>query len=146
MDDKIQPFWETKTLGEMSPSEWEALCDGCGRCCLEKIRDEDTGETLVAGVSCEFLDLENCRCSVYPDRLRRNPDCIPLSPENLDEIAWLPSTCAYRLIAEGRPLKWWHPLISGDPGTVHKAGISVRGKVVSGRYVHPDDIIKHVLF
>jgi hypothetical protein len=140
MSDKNTPFWETKSLCEMTSDEWESLCDHCGICCLQKVEDEYAGEIKLIGVSCEFLDLNNCHCLVYEDRLNVNPDCVVLAPENIRQINWLPDTCAYRRLAEGRGLEWWHPLISGDPNTVDQAGISVCDKAVSGRYVHPEDV------
>ena len=137
---KPTPFWKTKPLEEMNHGEWESLCDGCARCCLQKIEDEDTGQIQLTPVSCDFLDISNCRCMVYEDRALVNPDCVALSPDKLRHISWLPTSCAYRCLAEGRELEWWHPLVSGDPDTVHKAGISVRDKVLPGQYVHPDDL------
>ncbi len=137
------PFWERKKLAEMNGAEWESLCDGCGRCCLNKLEDERTGEILYTDVACRLLNLESCRCSSYEERSRFVPDCRRLSPANVGRIAWLPVTCAYRLLAEGKKLYWWHPLISGDPGTVESAGISVRGRVVSERDV--DDMEDHIV-
>ena len=134
------PFWKTKTLEELTPDEWESLCDQCGICCLQKIEDENTGEIKIIGLSCEFLDTEHCRCLVYADRKLLNPDCILLTPQTIVQKKWLPDTCAYRRLAEGRKLERWHPLISNDPDAVHDAGISIRNKVVSGIYVHPKDI------
>lgn len=121
------PFWKTKSLDEMSSAEWESLCDGCARCCLVKLEDEDTGDVHLTRLSCALLDPGTCRCSDYPNRFARMPDCVEISPAKLKEIDWLPPTCAYRLVQEGRDLFWWHPLVSGDPETVHAAGISVRG-------------------
>ncbi|MHB1110980.1 MAG: YcgN family cysteine cluster protein, partial [Devosia sp.] len=111
-------FWDEKTLEEMSPEEWEALCDGCGRCCLMKLEDEDTGEIYTSDVHCRLLDGESCNCTDYPNRLAEVPDCIKLSPQNVRTISWIPRTCAYKRIADGKGLAWWHPLISGDPETV----------------------------
>ncbi|MFP3928814.1 MAG: YcgN family cysteine cluster protein [Desulfobacteraceae bacterium] len=136
------PFWKVKPLEQMSRSEWEAVCDGCGNCCLEKVEDEESGEISVIPVACEYLDTKTGRCLVYPDRMLVNSECIILTPESLREIPWLPETCAYRLLMEGRDLPDWHPLVSGSPETIHEAGISVRGRVVSGAYIHPDELQK----
>jgi uncharacterized cysteine cluster protein YcgN (CxxCxxCC family) len=133
------PFWKAKLLKEMTLGEWESLCDHCGICCLQKIEDENTGEIKLVGVSCEFLDTENCHCLVYEDRKFVNPDCVVLTPDNIKQLVWLPDTCAYRRIFEGRNLDWWHPLVSGSPSTVHQAGISVLDKAIPGKYVHPDE-------
>jgi len=140
MRETARPFWKKKSLEEMSPEEWESLCDGCGNCCLEKVEDTETGELQVLPVACEYLDTVSCRCLVYEDRDVVCEDCIILTVEQLREIEWLPETCAYRLIKEGRDLPSWHPLVSGNTGTVHRAGISVRGRVVSGCHVHPWDL------
>ena len=126
-------YWRTKTLEEMTREEWEALCDGCARCCLLKLEDADTGEIAYTDIACRLLDLGTCRCTRYRQRLRMVPECVDLTPEQVRKLDWLPSTCAYRLVAEGQDLAWWHPLVSGDPETVHKAGISVRGRVVPER-------------
>ena len=126
-------FWRNKTLSEMSRAEWESLCDGCGKCCLHKLEDIDTGEIHYTNIACRLLDLGSCRCSDYSNRKRKVPDCVVLSPELVGDLSWLPATCAYRLVWEGKDLAWWHPLVSGDPGTVHEAGISVRGRSVSER-------------
>ena len=127
------PFWKTKTLAEMSRREWESLCDGCGRCCLHKLRDEDTDEISYTEVACRLLDLQSCRCSDYVDRKKRVSDCVKLTPKRVTTIDWLPPSCAYRMVAEGRDLAAWHPLVSGDPESVHRAGVSVRGRVVGER-------------
>lgn len=127
------PFWRTKTLGEMTRAEWESLCDGCGRCCLHKLRDEDSGELAWTEVACRLLDLQSCRCTDYGNRKARVPDCVKLTPKRVAEIDWLPPSCAYRLLRDGQDLPWWHPLVSGDPETVLQAGISVRGKAVRER-------------
>jgi uncharacterized protein len=126
-----QPFWETKTLRQMSRAEWESLCDGCGKCCIHKLEDEETGELLPTNVACRLLDRRTGRCSDYRHRKALVPECVRLVPEKLDEIDWLPSTCAYLLLHRGEKLRAWHPLISGDPESVHTAGISVRGWTVS---------------
>lgn len=128
-----QPFWQHKTLDQMTKAEWESLCDGCARCCLNKLENETTGEIQFTDVACRLLDTEKCRCVSYDDRKRYVPDCKILTPKNIKRLSWLPSTCAYRLIDEGKDLFWWHPLVSGDPETVHQAAVSVRGRVVSER-------------
>lgn len=121
-----RPFWQAKPLAEMNAVEWESLCDGCGRCCMLKIEDEDTGEVHLTRLSCKLLDLGSCRCKDYPNRHAEVPDCLKLDLAKVQSLAWLPHTCAYRALSEGRDLAWWHPLVSGDPETVHQAGISVR--------------------
>ena len=125
------PFWKTKTLEQMTTPEWESVCDGCARCCLAKLECEDTGRILYTEVGCRLLDDEGCRCIDYPNRSEQVPDCVRLTPEEVRTLGWLPPTCGYRLLAAGRDLYWWHPLVSGDPGSVHAAGISVRGKVAA---------------
>jgi uncharacterized protein len=124
------PFWHRKSLSEMTDSEWESLCDGCGRCCLVKLEDaDDSARTYFTDVGCRLLDGHSCRCRDYPNRTAKVKDCVRLTPRNINRIVWLPPTCAYRLLADGRDLYWWHPLVSGDPESVHQAGISVRGRV-----------------
>ena len=135
MTDK--PFWQTKTLDEMSRAEWESLCDGCGRCCLHKLRDEDTGALEFTNVACRLLDLNSCRCKKYTTRKRFVPDCVSLTREALIDIDWLPPSCAYVRLANGQDLAWWHPLVSGDPDSVHIARISVAGRAVDERYAGP---------
>jgi uncharacterized cysteine cluster protein YcgN (CxxCxxCC family) len=134
---KSKPFWKTKTLAEMSRAEWESLCDGCGRCCLHKIRYELTGDLAFTNVACHLLDHGTCQCGDYKHRRAKVPDCVHLTPADLAQIDWLPPSCAYRRLAEGKDLAWWHPLVSGDPETVHTAGVSVRGRVVSERKAGP---------
>jgi uncharacterized cysteine cluster protein YcgN (CxxCxxCC family) len=135
-----EPFWKRKRLGEMTPEEWESLCDGCGRCCLLKLEDEDTEEVVYTRIACKLLDIGSCRCGSYETRHKKVPDCVRLTPESAGTLEWLPPSCAYRLVANGEDLAWWHPLVSGDPETVHQAGISVRDfaisekKVRKGRY------------
>ncbi len=142
-DAKAQPFWKTKRMSEMTPEEWESLCDGCGKCCLHKLEDWDTGEVSYTNVACRLLDLGSCRCTNYPNRKRFVPDCLILDIDSLKEMDWLPDTCAYKLVASGKDLAWWHPLVSGDPETVHSAGISVRGRAISER--RAGDLTDHVV-
>jgi len=127
------PFWKTTPLDRMTDAQWESLCDGCGRCCLHKLRDEDTEELAFTNVSCRLLDTGSCRCSRYETRRDWVPDCVSLTPASLAAIDWLPPTCGYRVLAEGRDLAWWHPLVSGSAETVHEAGVSVRGRVLDER-------------
>lgn len=117
----------------MTRAEWESLCDGCGRCCLHKLRDAETDRVHYTNVACRLLNIETCRCADYEHRRKWVPDCVKLSPAKLKSIDWLPPTCAYRLLTEGKELAWWHPLVSGDPETVHQAGISVRGRALRER-------------
>ena len=121
----MKNFWREKTLAQMTDQEWESLCDGCGKCCLHKIEDEDTGEIFFTRVACALLDIERCRCAHYAERTERVPDCLDMR-RGFTQFHWLPSTCAYRLLAQGEDLPSWHPLISGNPDSVHEAGFSVR--------------------
>jgi uncharacterized cysteine cluster protein YcgN (CxxCxxCC family) len=125
-----EPFWRTTPLAEMTPAQWESLCDGCGRCCLIKLEYEDTGEIDWTNIACRQLDPETCRCRNYALRKTLVEDCVSLTPAMVGQLAWLPATCGYRLVGEGRDLYWWHPLVSGSTETVHQAGISVRRKVI----------------
>lgn len=129
--DSGKPWWEAKRLEDMSPSEWEALCDGCGLCCLVRFEDEDTGQVIPTRVHCKLFDPVACRCNDYVNRKRHVPDCIKLTPGAISDLEWMPKSCAYRRLHEGRPLAWWHYLNSGDRETVHEAGVSVRGQTVS---------------
>jgi uncharacterized cysteine cluster protein YcgN (CxxCxxCC family) len=133
----MDPFWQTKSLAEMSRAEWESLCDGCGRCCLHKLRDDTTNEISWTNVACRLLDSDSCRCTDYLNRRRRVPDCIKLTPQAMDDIDWLPPTCAYRRLHNGEDLPPWHPLRTGDPDSVHEAGISVRGRTIDERRAGP---------
>jgi len=128
--ENLSPFWEQKSLSQMTEREWESLCDGCALCCLIKLEDADTQRISYTDIACKLLDSGTCRCTDYKNRQHTVPDCITLSTKNVKGLKWMPATCAYRLIAEEKKLAWWHPLVSGDPNTVHQAGISVRGRVI----------------
>lgn len=131
MSDINQAFWEIKQLEEMTAYEWELLCDGCGKCCLNKIEDEETGVIYHTSVACKLFDSKTCQCQNYPNRRKIVSDCQQLTPKKVRSLPWLPSTCAYRLIADGKKLPPWHHLISGSRSTIHKQGESVRGRVIS---------------
>ncbi len=139
------PYWQHLTLDEMSDKQWESLCDGCGRCCLNKLEHEDTGQIIWTNVACSLLSDETCACSDYKNRSTLVPDCIQLTPKKIRELSWLPATCAYRLLSEGKDLYWWHPLLSGDKETVHIAGISVRGLTVSEEGMEVEDYENYVV-
>lgn len=139
-----QPFWKTKSLAEMTSAEWESLCDGCAKCCLEKLEDIDTGKIHYTEVGCPLLDCDSCRCNNYAERTTWVPNCQILTPDNIDELHWMPSTCAYRLLAEGKDLPGWHPLVTGDPDSTHKAGQSVRGRAIPDREAGP--LEDHIVF
>ena len=141
--DEALPFWKRKTLTQMTKREWESLCDGCGKCCVNKLEYEETGEVVQTNTCCRLLDTHTCQCSDYKNRKAIVPDCIQLSPDVVAEMDWLPHSCAYRLVLQGRDLFWWHPLVSGDPETVHDAGVSARGKVISE--LEAGDLTEHVL-
>jgi len=138
-------FWQTKTLAQMSPEEWESLCDGCGLCCLVKIEDEDDGIVYNTSVSCRQLDIESCRCRDYENRLADVPMCTKLTLENIAQLHWLPETCAYKCLHENRPLPDWHPLISKDNNAVHQVGVSVKWFATSEEYVHPEQLADFVI-
>ncbi|MBV6659118.1 MAG: YcgN family cysteine cluster protein [Devosiaceae bacterium] len=139
------PFWETTALEDMTTTQWESLCDGCGRCCLSKLEDIDTGAIAFTCVSCVLLDTKTARCSDYPNRFKRVPDCLAITPEMARTSPWLPPTCAYKRLAEGRGLAWWHPLVSGDPNTVMLAGVSAATRVVSEEEVEVDDLERFIV-
>lgn len=141
----MTPFWRHKTLDEMSAAEWESLCDGCARCCLMKLEDWDTAEISYTNVGCRLLDHDDCRCRNYADRRSHVSDCVQLTPEGARNLSWLPPSCAYRLVAEGRDLYWWHPLVSGDAESVHIAGMSVRGRIVGEAGVPDEALEEHVV-
>lgn len=139
-------YWEVVPLRSMTPREWEALCDGCGKCCLNKLEDEETGIVVLTRIACRLLDDETCRCGQYEIRKTLVPECIVLTPRTIAEIAyWLPETCAYKRLHDGKPLPDWHPLITGDPETVHEAGASVRGWTLPEFEVPEEDWEDHVI-
>jgi len=138
-------FWKKKSLSEMTIEEWEALCDGCGICCMYKVEDEDTGEIELTSVACRFLDMEHVTCQLYNSRLNAMPTCIKLTPSKVEKLGWLPDTCAYRLVLQGKPLPDWHPLVSGDSDSVHHAGVSVKGKAISECDVNLDHLGEFVV-
>ena len=139
-------FWTRKRMDQMSEAEWEALCDGCGKCCLNKLEDADTGQVALTRIACRLLDDDSCRCAQYPIRHQFVPECIVLKPSNIeDHLYWMPQTCAYRLIHEGRPLEPWHPLVSGSPQSVHDAGMSMQGKTVPEFEVDEEDWEDHII-
>jgi uncharacterized cysteine cluster protein YcgN (CxxCxxCC family) len=139
-------YWETKSLDEMSRPEWEGLCDGCARCCLVKLEDEDTGKIHYTDVGCKLLDGATCKCRDYKNRQSHVEDCVRLTPETVRDLNWLPVTCAYRLLSEGKDLPDWHPLVSGDAESVHRAGISV-GKRISASEddLTPEQIVERIV-
>ncbi|MFN3513628.1 MAG: YcgN family cysteine cluster protein [Phenylobacterium sp.] len=142
-----RPFWETKSLEHMTAAEWESLCDGCGLCCLVRFEDEDTGEIIPTRVHCRLFDPKSCRCADYVNRKAHVPDCIKLTPHNIEALEWMPKSCAYRRLYEGRGLAAWHPLISGDPESVHRARVSVRGETVSeAEFEDPDDALDYAAY
>ncbi|OAI02674.1 hypothetical protein A1353_15625 [Methylomonas methanica] len=136
-------FWETKTLAQMSTEEWESLCDNCGKCCLNKLEDEDTGEIAFTSVACDLIDLESCRCTRYSERCTLVPECIDLKQHDFAEYNWLPSTCAYRLLTDGEPLPSWHPLITGTSESVKKAGVSISSYAIKESQV--TDLEDHII-
>jgi len=138
-------FWNTKSLAEMTAEEWESVCDGCARCCLHKLQDEDSGLLFYTNVACRLLDREQCRCSDYPQRMTIVHDCLSLAADAGAQFDWLPLSCAYRRLANRQSLEWWHPLVSGDPDTVHQAGISVRGKTMPETSVPKEDLEDHII-
>ena len=124
-------FWKRKSLAEMTPDEWESLCDGCGLCCMQKVQDEDSGDVFYTDVACRLFDIDSCRCTDYANRAQQVPGCLVLTPDEKDAYEWLPGSCAYRRLANGLDLPGWHPLITGRPESVHDAAISMQGKAVS---------------
>ena len=146
MNDLRPRFWETVPLQDMTRPEWEALCDGCGKCCLIKLEDEDTGQIKYTSVACRLFDDQTCRCGNYALRKQLVRGCVVIRPDNLDStIEWMPATCAYKLLAEGKPLYPWHPLLTGDPDSVHTCKISVRGSTIPEYSVPEDELENHVI-
>jgi uncharacterized cysteine cluster protein YcgN (CxxCxxCC family) len=142
-----EPFWKTVPMEDMTAAQWESLCDGCGKCCMAKLEDEDSGEIYFTSVGCRLFDAGSCQCSDYANRLTKVEDCVRLTPANVRTISWLPATCGYRLVAEGRDLAWWHPLVSGSGASVHAAAISMRGRVTANEtdLADTDDYFDHML-
>lgn len=139
-------FWERTAFKDLSPAEWEALCDGCGKCCMNKLEDEDSGEVVLTNIACRLFDETTCRCAQYDIRHQFVPDCIVLKPSNIeDNLYWMPETCAYRLVYEGKPLFEWHPLISGTAETVYKAGVSMQNATIPEFEVPEDDWEDHII-
>ncbi len=138
-------FWQTKTLEQMTPQEWESLCDGCGKCCLVKLEDYDTAAIYHTDIACKLLDIDCCRCSDYKHRQQQVEDCVKLDIHNIESIKWLPHTCSYKLVAQGKPLPDWHHLRSGSRDTVHKIGASVKQFAVSELTVKDSDVEEHII-
>lgn len=138
-------FWQHKSLFEMSESEWESLCDGCGKCCLHKLENEDTGEVFYTEVACRLLDLDSCRCTQYTERLTQVPECVNLRPEDIENFVWLPETCAYRLVAAGKPLPAWHHLLTGNRSSIHEQHHSVKDRVLAEKSVAVEDLEEHII-
>ena len=145
MSEQDQPFWRRKNLDEMTSQEWESLCDGCAQCCLIKLEDEETGEWFHTRLACALLDIGSCRCQDYPNRHARVPDCVQFNADSIGDIDWLPATCAYRLVAEGKELYWWHPLVSGDAATVTQAGVGIGGFACSEQGVPASRVDRFVI-
>ncbi|MRI32364.1 YcgN family cysteine cluster protein [Endozoicomonas sp. OPT23] len=140
-----RPFWETVPLHQMTSEQWESLCDGCGRCCLHKLEDEDSGEVFYTSIACRLLDTKTCQCSNYPERMRHVPECLKLTVADIPDFHWLPETCAYRLIAKGEPLREWHPLVSGNKQSIHDSGVSVRKIAIEESRVAEEDWEDHLI-
>ena len=137
-----EPFWRTKTLAQMTATEWESLCDGCGLCCLVRFEDDDTDEIIPTRVHCKRFDPQACVCTNYAERHEHVPDCVKLTPGNIEALPWMPLSCAYRRVNEGRDLADWHPLVSGDPESVHRAGVSIRGQTLNESVLaQPEDAL-----
>jgi len=140
-----QPFWETKKLDELSREQWEALCDRCAKCCLIKLEFEDTGQLCYTQLVCRYYDEQASTCTCYGERTVLVPTCVKLTPQNLSAVHFMPATCAYRLLFEGKCLPWWHHLVSDSPETVHAAGGSIRGRVLCEDLADPEDWEEHIV-
>jgi uncharacterized cysteine cluster protein YcgN (CxxCxxCC family) len=138
-------FWQQKSLHQFTAEEWEALCDGCGKCCLHKLEDEDDGEVYYTDVACKLMDITTCRCNDYGNRLEQVPGCLKLTPDSEDIFPWLPKSCAYRLVKEGKPLPDWHHLVSGKTDSIHKARQSIRRRAISEQVVYPEEMELHII-
>ncbi|MFQ3176283.1 MAG: putative cysteine cluster protein YcgN (CxxCxxCC family) [Psychromonas sp.] len=140
----MNKFWEYKTLSRMSDTEWESLCDGCGKCCLNKLIDDETEELHFTNVSCHLLHTKSCQCRKYDQRFKLVNDCVKVSLDDIQQFHWLPASCAYRRLAEGKPIPEWHPLITGSKSAMHKGGFSVRGKIISESSIDPDNLENYI--
>lgn len=136
-------FWETKKLSEMTTEEWESLCDNCGKCCLHKLEDEDTGDIYFTSVVCNLIDLDTCRCTRYAERTQLVPECLDLKQHDFAEYNWLPATCAYRLLSDGEQLPSWHPLLSGSTDSVQDAGVAISSYAMKESEI--DDLEDHII-
>ncbi|PHS17522.1 MAG: hypothetical protein COA86_09525 [Kangiella sp.] len=137
---KQDRFWETIPFDQLDQKQWESLCDGCGQCCAHKLQDDETEEVFLTNVVCQYLDHQTCHCSVYENRHQYVPDCIKITPENAKTLNWIPETCAYRLVANGKPLPEWHPLVVGDRASTKQANMTILNKVISEEDVEMDDL------
>lgn len=139
------PFWKAKSFEDMTDNEWESLCDRCGKCCLHKLEDKDTGRVFYTAVACKFLDIDRCRCLSYENRLEKVHDCLKLTRNKDEAFDWLPKTCSYRLISNSQDLYWWHPLVSGEQDSIHLSGVSVKNRAISENSINIDDLEAYVL-
>lgn len=142
---KKTPYWKTKNLAEMSKSEWEDICDGCGKCCCIRLEDEDTAAIYITDVVCHLFDKKDCRCSDYANRSKKVPDCVTLTPDNVASLTWMPKTCAYRLLSEGQDLPPYHHLITGSRNSIHEAGMSVQHAVISETLIAEDELPRRLV-
>ena len=140
-----KPFWRVKKMKDMNKQEWESLCDNCGKCCCIRLEDEETGDIYITDVACKLFDAETCKCTSYASRSEKVSDCVKLTKDNIDKLQWMPRTCAYRLISEGKELPYYHHLVSGSSSTIHDEGMSVKNEVVSETIVSEDEQIKRIV-